>query len=204
MNPNLTQRRRGAEKERRGHGRLDRERHSTVIAARPHDSMVGSARRGRPKPQARMRRPRVPRNKVEFACSKPRSAVLANLRFSIIHRLATSRAEFKLMSSLSFQPMEAKKTRPIWEPRNLAEYAKKRVAVDTGCMESLDGLDHQLLTGDLRRISEQAFLGPSLVYGCESVDAGGRFRERCAHFFDLKENPSASLLLLGRRHRIFT
>ena len=56
MNPNLTQSRRGAEKEGRGHGRLDRERHSTAIAAKPHDSMVGLARRCRPKPQARMRR----------------------------------------------------------------------------------------------------------------------------------------------------
>jgi hypothetical protein len=55
MNPNLTQRRRGAEKERRGHGRLDRERHSTAIAAKPHDSMVGLERRCRPKPQARTR-----------------------------------------------------------------------------------------------------------------------------------------------------
>ena len=56
MNPNLTQRRRGAEKERKGHGRLDRERHLTAIAAKPHDSMVGLARRCRPKPQARTRR----------------------------------------------------------------------------------------------------------------------------------------------------
>jgi hypothetical protein len=60
----------------------------------------------------------------------------------------------------------------------------KRVAVDTGCLESLDGLDHQLLIGDLRRISEHAYLVPSLVYECESVDDGGRFRERCAHFVD--------------------
>jgi hypothetical protein len=56
MNPILTQSPRGAEKERRGHGRLDRERHSTVIAAKPHESLVGLARRCRPKPQARMRR----------------------------------------------------------------------------------------------------------------------------------------------------
>jgi len=56
MNPNLTQSGCGAEKERRGHGRLDRERHSTVIAAKPYDSMVVLARRWRPKPQARMRR----------------------------------------------------------------------------------------------------------------------------------------------------
>ena len=56
MNPNLTQSRRGAEKERREHGRLDRERHSTVIAAKPHDSIVGLARRCRPKPQVRTRR----------------------------------------------------------------------------------------------------------------------------------------------------
>jgi hypothetical protein len=56
MKPNLTQSRRGAEKERRGHGRLDRERYSTVIAAKPHDSMVGLARRCRPKPQPRSRR----------------------------------------------------------------------------------------------------------------------------------------------------
>ncbi len=52
MNPNLTQSRRGAEKERRGHGRLDRERHSTTNAAKPLDCMVGLARRCRPKPQA--------------------------------------------------------------------------------------------------------------------------------------------------------
>ena len=55
MNPNLTQSRRAAVKERRWHGRLDRERHSTAIAAKPHDSMVGLARRCRSKPQARMR-----------------------------------------------------------------------------------------------------------------------------------------------------
>jgi hypothetical protein len=62
MNPNLTQSGCGAEKERRGHGRLDRERHSTVIAAKPYDSTVGLARRCRPKPQAR-----TPRKKMEFA-----------------------------------------------------------------------------------------------------------------------------------------
>jgi len=56
MNPNLTQSRRAAVKERRWHGRLDRERHSTAMAAKPHDSMVGSSRRCRPKPQARTRR----------------------------------------------------------------------------------------------------------------------------------------------------
>lgn len=56
MNQNLTQSRWDAVKERRGHGRLDRERHITAIAAKPHDSMVGLARRCRPKPQARMRR----------------------------------------------------------------------------------------------------------------------------------------------------
>lgn len=56
MNPNLTQSRRGAEKERRGHGRLDRERHSTAIAAKRYDSMVGLALRCRLKPQARTRR----------------------------------------------------------------------------------------------------------------------------------------------------
>ena len=71
-------------------------------------------------------------------------------------------------------------------------------------MESLDGLDHQQLTGDLRRISEQNYLDPSRIYECESADDGGRFRKRRAHFFDLKENPSISLLLPGRRHRIFT
>ena len=62
MNPNLTQSGCGAEKERRGHGRLNRERHSTVIAAKPYDSTVGLARRCRPKPQAR-----TPRKKMEFA-----------------------------------------------------------------------------------------------------------------------------------------
>ena len=56
MNSNLTQSRRGAEKERRGHGRLDRERHSTTNEAKPLDCMVGLARRCRPKPQARTRR----------------------------------------------------------------------------------------------------------------------------------------------------
>ncbi len=67
MNPNLTQSRRDAVKERKEHGRLDRERHSTAIAAKPHGSMVGLARRCRPKPQARTRRLRAPRKKKEFA-----------------------------------------------------------------------------------------------------------------------------------------
>jgi hypothetical protein len=73
---------------------------------------------------------------------------------------------------------------PVWRPGNLADHVNKRVAVDTGCLESLDGLDHQLLIGDLRRISEHAYLVPSLIYECESVDDGGRFRERRAHFVD--------------------
>lgn len=100
--------------------------------------------------------------------------------------------------------MEAKKPRPVWEPRNLAEHVNKLVAVDTGCMESLDGLDRQQPTGDLRRISEQSYLDPSRVYERESADDGGRFCERPAHFFDLKENPFTSLLFAGRRHGNFT
>lgn len=45
--------------------------------------------------------------------------------------------------------MEAKKPRPIWEPRNLADHVSKRFAVDTGCMESLDGLtNYSLATFD--------------------------------------------------------
>jgi hypothetical protein len=151
-----------------------------------------------------MRRPRAPRNKVEFARSKPRAAVLANPRFSIIHRLATSRAEFKLMVSPSFQPMEAKKPRPIWEPRNLAEHVSKRSLEDVGCLESLLGLEGQLLTGNLRHLSEEVYSQPRFIYEAEMAEWGGGFRDRRAHFFDLKENPSASLLLPGRRHRIFT
>jgi len=100
--------------------------------------------------------------------------------------------------------MEAKKPRPVWEPRNLAEHVNKLVAVDTGCMESLDGLDRQQPTGDLRRISEQSYLDPSRGYERESADDGGRFCERLAHFFDLKENPFTSLLFAGRRHGNFT
>lgn len=67
MKPNLTQSRRGAEKERRGNGRLDRERHSTVIAAEPHDFIVGLARRCRPNPQARTSRLQCQERKKEFA-----------------------------------------------------------------------------------------------------------------------------------------
>jgi hypothetical protein len=89
------------------------------------------------------------------------------------------------MSSSEMPPLVTTlKPLPKWKPRDLAEHANKRVAVDTGCLESLDGLDHQLLIGDLRRISEHAYLVPSLVYECESVDDGGRFRERRAHFVD--------------------
>ena len=204
MNPNLTQSRRDAVKERRGHGRLDRERLSTVITAKPHDSLVGLARRCRPKPQARTRRPRAPRNKSEIRRSKPRAAVFPIPRFSIIHRLATSKAEFKLVASLSFEPMEAKKPRPIWEPRNLADHVSKRSLVDVGCLESLLGLEGQLLIGNLRHLSEEVYSQPRFLYEAEVAEWSGGFRQHRAHFVDLKENPSASPLFPGRRHRNFT
>lgn len=100
--------------------------------------------------------------------------------------------------------MEAKKPRPIWEPRNLADHVSKRSLEDVGCLESLLGLGGQLLTGNLRHLSEEVYSQPRFVYEAEMAEWGGGFRDRRAHFFDLKENPSASLLLPGRRHRIFT
>ena len=81
-------------------------------------------------------------------------------------------------------PISTHKPLPKWKPRDLAEHAKKRVTVDAGCLESIYGLDHQLVTGDLRRISEQTFLAPCLVYECESLDLGWRFRDRRHHFVD--------------------
>ena len=79
MNPNLTPWRR----ESRGHGRLDRERHSTAIAAKLHDSMAGLARRCRPKPQARTRRLRAPRKKKRNSplhLGSPKNRTLASRR----------------------------------------------------------------------------------------------------------------------------
>ena len=99
MNPNLTQSRRGAEKERRGHGRLDRERHSTVIAARPHDSMVGLARRCRPKPQARTRR---------LQCQERKRNSPLHLG-SLTNRTSASRRRTPFSTSLPHAAKQAKK-----------------------------------------------------------------------------------------------
>ncbi len=100
--------------------------------------------------------------------------------------------------------MEAKKPRPIWEPRNLADHVSKRSLVDVACLESLLGLKGQLLIGNLRHLSEEVYSQPRFVYEAEMVELGGGFRQHCAHFVDLKENPSASPLFPGRRHRNFT
>ena len=99
MNPNLTQSRRGAEKEKRGHGRLDRERHSTAIAAKPHDSMVGLARRCRPKPQARMRR---------LQCQERKRNSPLHLG-SLTNRTLASRRRTPLSTSLPYAAKQAKK-----------------------------------------------------------------------------------------------
>jgi hypothetical protein len=120
------------------------------------------------------------------------------------HRLVTSKAEFKVMASLSFEPMEAKKPRPIWEPRNLADHVSKRSLVDVGCLESLLGLEGQLLIGNFRHLSEDVYSQARFVYVAEVAEWSGGFRQHRAHFVDLKENPSASPLFRGRRHRNFT
>jgi hypothetical protein len=133
-----------------------------------------------------MRRPQAPRNKSEIRRSKPRAAVFPIPRFSIIHRLATSKAEFKLVASLSFEPMEAKKPRPIWEPRNLADHVSKRSLVDVGCLESLLGLEGQLLIGNLRHLSEEVYSQPRFVYEAEMVELGGGFRDRRSYFVDAR------------------
>jgi hypothetical protein len=97
--------------------------------------------------------------------------------------------------------MEAKKPRPIWEPRNLADHVSKRSLVDVSCLESLLGLEGQLLIGNLRHLSEDVYSQARFVYVAEW---SGGFRQHRSHFVDLKENPSASPLFPGRRHRIFT
>ena len=99
MKPNLTQSRSGAEKEGRGHGRLDRERHSTVIAAKPHDSMVGLARRCRPKPQARTRR-------LQRQERKRNSPLHLG---SLKNRTLASRRRTPLSTSLPYAAKQAKK-----------------------------------------------------------------------------------------------
>lgn len=100
--------------------------------------------------------------------------------------------------------MEAKKPRPIWEPRNLADHVSKRSLVDVGCLESLLGLEGQLLIGNLRHLSEEVYSQPRFLYEAEVAEWSGGFLQHRAHFVDLKENPSASLLFPGRRHRNFT
>lgn len=117
---------------------------------------------------------------------KPRSAVFANRRLSIIHRLAPSRAEFNLMASPTSEPMEAKKPRPIWRPRNLANHVVKRSVVDVGCLESLLGLEGQLLNEHLRHLSEEVYSQPRFVYEAEMAEWGGGFRDRCSYFVDVR------------------
>jgi hypothetical protein len=99
MNPNLTQSRRDAVKERRGHGRLDRERLSTVITAKPHDSLVGLARRCRPKPQARTRR-------LQRQERKRNSPLHLG---SLKNRTLASRRRTPLSTSLPYAAKQAKK-----------------------------------------------------------------------------------------------
>ena len=119
-------------------------------------------------------------------CPKPRSAVLVNRRLSIIHRLATCRAKFTLPASPTSEPMEAKNPRPIWEPRNLAEHVSKRSLEDVGCLESLLGLEGQLLIGNLRRLSEEVYSQPRFVYEAEMAEWGGGFRDRRSYFVDAR------------------
>ena len=108
------------------------------------------------------------------------------------------------MASLSFEPMEAKKPRPIWEPRNLAEPVSKGSLVDVGCLESLLGLEGQLLIRNVLHLSEEVYSHPRFLYEAEVEEWSGGFRQHRSHFVDLKVNPSASLLFSGRRHRNFT
>lgn len=100
--------------------------------------------------------------------------------------------------------MEEKKPRPIWEPRNLADHASERSLVNVGCLESLLGLEGPLLIGNLCELSEEVYSQPRFVYEAEVAEWSGGFRQHRSHFVDLKENPSASLLFPGRRHRNFT
>ena len=88
------------------------------------------------------------------------------------------------MVSPSFQPMEAKKPRPTWEPRNLADHVSKRSLEDVGCLESLLGLEGQLLIGNLRHLSEEVYSQPRFVYEAEMAEWGGGFRDRRSYFVD--------------------
>jgi len=90
------------------------------------------------------------------------------------------------MASPTSEPMEAKKTRPIWEPRNLAEHVSKRSLEDVGCLESLLGLEGQLLTGNLRNLSEEVYSQPRFVYEAEMAEWGGGFRDRRSYFVDAR------------------
>jgi hypothetical protein len=73
---------------------------------------------------------------------------------------------------------------PTWDPKKLSKHTNKRSLVDTGCLESLLGLARPLVIGDVRKLSEEVYKKPRIVYSAQTINEFGIFRETRCHFID--------------------